>query len=87
MIHQQDKDAFWAVVKDCLVEIYGLARSEALSRSKELRDAIERTPERRHGAIFYHTDPLDVAHDIAGKDVDLSKAQERYDAILERHNW
>jgi hypothetical protein len=87
VIRQQDKNAFWTVIEDCLVEIFGLMRPDALFRSQKLRDVIEATPDRRHGAIFYHTEPLDVAHDIAGRQVDLSQVQEKYQAILARHNW
>ena len=87
MIRQQDKKAFWAVVRDCLVEIYGLSRSSARTRSKRLRDVMERAPERHYGDIFYHAEPFDVACDVAGKSLDLSQYRARYDAILNRHNW
>jgi hypothetical protein len=87
MIQKQDKNAFWNVVKDCLVEIYGLTPRDACVRSQKLRGSIEETPDRRYGSIFYHAEPLEVANDIAGKKIDLVKAQHKYQAILAKHNW
>jgi hypothetical protein len=87
MIDQKAKDAFGDVVEDCLVEIHGIPRPAAQKRSLDLRARIESPPSGMSSEIFYHTEPFDVACDIAGKPLDLSQYRPQYEPIASRHNW
>ncbi len=81
------KDAFWQVVKDCLIDIHGLSPSEAQKRSRDLRAEIESPPQGLSSDIFYHAEPFDVACDLAGNQLDVLQYRSQYDLILDRHNW
>ena len=87
MIDQKAKDAFWDVVEDCLVEIHGFHKAVAHKRSLDLRTRIESPPSGMSSDIFYHTEPFDVACDIAGSQLDFSQYRRQYDPIASRHNW
>ena len=87
MIDRRAKDSFWAVVSDCLVEVDGLPRAKAETRSNELRKRVERPSRDDSADIFYHAEPFDVAQDIAGEERDHSKYRTQYEEILARHNW
>ena len=87
MIDSKAKDAFWSAVEDCLVEIHGLARPDAHNRSMDLRARIESPPTGMSSESFYHSEPFDVACDIAGKYPPLSQYRPLYDRILDHYNW
>ena len=75
---------FWRVVEDCLIQIYRRDGHEAAERTAELRERIEHPPTGMSTDIFYHTEPFDVASDIAEELVDLCDYQATYDEILNR---
>jgi hypothetical protein len=86
--HVTEKNLFWAVVDDCLQEIFGISASEADARSQKLRCEVEKTRPKRGTELFYHAEPIDVAADLAGKGRKLKSADWRkYDAILARRKW
>jgi len=87
MIKQKAKDEFWAIVEECLVEIFDVAGPEAARKSRKLRKTIEQSPPEQYGDIFYHAEPIHVAEDIVGRQGDLSSCRDRYEAILARHEW
>jgi hypothetical protein len=80
------KDSFWRVVQDCLVEILGFSRREAISMGKHLRDEIDEEPEEISKDLFYHNEPFDIACDLARKKIECSACQEKYESILKRHS-
>src|SRR5437870_2377606 len=93
MYDPADAEVFWAVVKDCLEEIYGFSRTRASARSTRLRTTIEQAslrpssngqaPPRSLRNLFYHAEPIDVAGDLAGRGQTLSEGDWRkYDIIL-----
>jgi hypothetical protein len=85
---QADKEVFWAVVRDCLEEIFGFEQAEAAARSHNLRDQVDRSSRRPYKDLFYHAEPIDVAGDLAERKGRLSKTDwKRYDDILARHHW
>jgi len=86
-IPEKAKDAFWAVVEDCLVEIFGLKKQDAHQKSIGLRTRVEVPQPGIFNEIFYHAEPFYVACDIAGKELDVSSYQSQYDNLLSRHNW
>jgi hypothetical protein len=81
------KDCFWRVVEDCLVEFHQLARPDAQTQSKQLRAILDQPPPGVTRTAVYHSEPFDVACNVAGRELDLSNYRGRYEAILQRHNW
>lgn len=85
------KDAFWAIIVDCLVLFHGISPAEATAAADDLRARIE-TPLPLEGPpapwdkdLFYHNEPLYVADDIAGRETDAGLAAAEYEAIQDRH--
>jgi hypothetical protein len=87
MIDAKVKETFWDVVEECLIEIHGLSKPDAQTRSMDLRTRIESPPSGMSSDIFYHAEPFDVACDLAGRPLDLSQYRPQYDPIVGRHHW
>jgi hypothetical protein len=85
------KDAFWAIVVDCLHHFHGMDRCVAEDAAASLRHTIEvppfvdRPPPGYDREVFYHNDPLYVADDIAGREADVRAVAAEYEAIQDRH--
>ncbi|MBB4635457.1 hypothetical protein [Longimicrobium terrae] len=85
------KNAFWAIVVDCLVQFHGMPRGEATSAADALRARVGvPLPVAGPAApwesdLFYHNEPLYVADDIAGRDADATAIEAEYEAIQDRH--
>jgi hypothetical protein len=83
-----DKKAFWEVVNECLLKFHKLNANEAGERIEKLRKTIKEPPGGADEDLFYHAEPFDVACDLAGKPLTLTKARRKeYDCILECRNW
>jgi hypothetical protein len=87
VIDMQAKNAFWAVVRDCLVEIYGFTETDACQKSACMRQDLENAPPGVDSDLLYHAEPLDIASDIAGRAPDERKARRPYEKILKKHDW
>ena len=83
-----DKKAFWEVVKECLLKFHKLDANEADERIEKLRKAIKEPPGGVDEDLFYHAEPFDVACDLAGEPLALTKTlRKKYDDILKCRNW
>ncbi len=71
------KNEFWAVVEDCLREFHRVKQPDARRKAAKLRNAIERMTN-SEVELFYHSEPFDVACDIADRPLDLSDYHGRY---------
>lgn len=86
------RNEFWQVVEDCLVEIHGRARTEAIVLSLDLRRTYESDPERYGADLIYHDEPFYVACDLAGlheipkQHLLLERMSDVHNAILSRHD-
>jgi hypothetical protein len=86
------KDEFWAIVRDCLTQIYRLSPSDATRGVEGLRARIESPPAGVSGELIYHDEPFSVACDIAGdhdatlKNKKMEEFRETYAIIREHHN-
>jgi hypothetical protein len=71
------KDEFWAVVEDCLREFHGMKQEGIRRRAGKLRSAIERMTT---GVLesFYHSEPFDVACEIAHNPLNVEEYLDRY---------
>lgn len=76
------KGAFWAVVTDCLVEFHQKQPLQARILASELRERIESPPPGIDAELFYHSEPFDVACEIAGQAMEIREHWPRYEAIL-----
>ncbi|HEY8885022.1 MAG TPA: hypothetical protein VIO35_06900 [Chloroflexota bacterium] len=72
---------YWNIVVECLVEIFGFSPAEAREKVDSLQTRIEG---RRAADLFYHAEPLDVASDLAGVQLDADLVTHHYAAILHR---
>ena len=86
MISNDEKDAFWEIVAECLSRYYGVERANASGMASHLRERIE--PSGVSNEMVYHAEPLDIASDLAGatdKGASIRReAQEDYLQLLAR---
>lgn len=87
MISIKAKDAFWNVVKECLIAFHKFGEDAAEEKTKELRQRLEKPPVGMSSDILYHSEPYNIACNIAGKERDISEDREKYKKILDRNNW
>ena len=85
MITDSLKNAFWAAVADCLAEFHHRSRPKAVASTFDLRMRLENPPEDVDSDLIYHSEPFEVASNLAEEDLDISKYRQQYDLILERH--
>lgn len=76
----EEQDHFWFVVRECLKRFYTEQAAEGLRRVPALRRKVNRMPLQTL-EMFYHAEPLDVARDLAGVDVDESGFAAEYLAL------
>jgi hypothetical protein len=81
-----DRRAYWRAVEDCLVELYGMSRSEAEAGVAELRARLKTLPQGMNSGFIYHQEPIHQAADLVGQDLSPETYGRKYDKILERHN-
>lgn len=85
------KDAYWAIVADCLSRFHGMSPAAATVATEDLRARIEAPlpfggpPAPWESDLFYHMEPLYVADDIAGREADAGLVAAEYEAIQDRH--
>ena len=89
------KDAYWVVVLDCLTDLFGIPAATATGLVNDRRAAVDLTPHRLGGDIFYHKEPFEVALDLAQSPASLAttrhvsiddpSALAAYESILGRH--
>jgi hypothetical protein len=71
------KDQFWAVVEDCLQEFHGQKQEMSRRKANKLRNSVERMTT-AEVELFYHSEPFDVACEIAGAPLEVDVYLERY---------
>jgi hypothetical protein len=84
---QIDRNEFWQIVNDCLVAFHKLTPQKAQNRTRRLRVRIESAPRSTPTVIFYHSEPFDVACDLAERQLDFIKFRRQYECLLKRHGW
>jgi len=71
------KDEFWAVVADCLHEFHGIKPEVSRRKAGKLRNAIGRLTTAQV-EFFYHSEPFDVACEIADEPLRVEEHLDRY---------
>jgi hypothetical protein len=79
---EDDKILFWNIIEHCLVKFHGKKSRWAHAAAIELREKIESTPLGMPDDIFYHAEPFDIACDIAGEHLDITRFWKEYDAMF-----
>lgn len=71
------KSEFWAVVEACLSEFHGMKPETIRRKAGKLRSSIERmTADEME--FFYHSEPFDVANEIADDALKIEAHIDRY---------
>jgi hypothetical protein len=84
---QTNRNEFWSIVNDCLVEFHKLTRHDARYRTRRLRDRIESAPRSTPTVSFYHSEPFDIACDLAERQLDFIRFRKQYECLLKQHGW
>lgn len=71
------KDEFWAVVVDCLHEIHNHELSVSRLKADTLRQSVERADPAKM-ELFYHSEPFDVACEIAQQWLNVEDHLDQY---------
>jgi hypothetical protein len=71
------KDEFWSVVRDCLREFHKMTTEIARRKATQLRKKIESMP-KGSMEFFYHSEPFDVACDMANHPLKVERHLDRY---------
>lgn len=85
VIPRFDRRPYWRVVEDCLVELFGMSRSEARRDVAELKAREKALPTGMDRDMIYHDEPVNVASKWLDEQPPYKDYGERYDRILERH--
>jgi hypothetical protein len=70
-------DEFWAVVEDCLQEFHGIKSAAIQRKAGKMRQVVERMT-RSEQESFYHSEPFDVACEIADNPLNVEDHLARY---------
>lgn len=87
MINTEAKNAFWEVVKECLVRFHSFSEHKAEKKMMALRERLEKPPVGMSSEVLYHSEPYYVACNIAQNERDISEDRGEYERILEKYNW
>ena len=71
------KDDFWGVAEDCLREFHGMKQDAIRRKVGKLHNAIERMTT-AESEFFYHSEPFDVACEIADNALNVEDYLDRY---------
>lgn len=70
-------DEFWSVVEDCLREFHGMKQDAVRRKAGKLRSLVERMTTGELES-FYHSEPFDVACEIADNPLNAEDHLDRY---------
>jgi hypothetical protein len=73
--------AYWAVVRDCLVDLFNSPISAANTLTNDRMAEVEFAPKSVKSDIFYHHEPFDVAAELAARNHPSPKSLPNYVAV------
>jgi hypothetical protein len=89
------KNAYWLVVRDCLIDLFGVAAGDAAFLSSDFRTKLESAPKSARDDITYHEDPFLVAESLSRRpglstkvpppNIDDPAILNAYESIMARH--
>lgn len=84
-MNQQVRDAYWALVRECLTRFHGLSKAEARRRVTDLIHDMEHAPEGIDTDVVFTNEAFDLASDLAGRELELGPRLDEYLAMMARH--
>lgn len=81
MLTKHDKDSFWSVVKDCLLELLDEPARDAVIAVNEYRAEVEAADSTYE--MLYHEEPFEVA--CALKGIDRAKSEKLYFENIDKY--
>jgi hypothetical protein len=81
------KNAFWAIVADCLETFHGYSPETARCRVQKFRERVENPPApfEEDGELIYHDEPFYIANDLAQRELPVNEHGDEYARIMARH--
>jgi hypothetical protein len=77
IVPDEAKDQFWSVVKTCLRVFHKMSPDTTRRKATQLRHKIDTMPPESL-ELFYHSEPFDVACDLANHPLNLEKHLDQY---------
>jgi hypothetical protein len=81
------KDDFWQIIEECLIQLHHKDPVDANQLVQDLRQKIENPPAGVVSELFYHSEPFDVACDLAGSQLRFDQGKFDYFDLLKKHYW
>ena len=78
------RDAYWAIVKECLIRFYDLDQREADARMAELYKEMEDAPAGIDTDVVYTNEAFHLAGELAGREMDFRPFWAEYVAMMDR---
>jgi len=83
IIPEEDQEHFWSVVKQCLREFHAARTPSLLRKMNRLRVKVEKLP-LEGMELFFHSEPFDVACQLADHPLRVEDHLERYLSIRDK---
>ncbi len=77
VVSDNPEKEFWIVVEQCLHAFHAMKPVAIRTKTKTLRDTIERMTS-SECELFYHSEPFDVACELAGNQLNIDEYLDRY---------
>jgi hypothetical protein len=81
---QPRRDAYWAIVKECLIRFYDLDQREADARVAALHQDMENAPADIDTDVVYTNEAFHLAGELAGREMDIRPYWDEYVAVMDR---
>ncbi len=78
------RDAYWALVKECLIRFYRVSESDATKRVAGFLREMENAPEEIDTDVVYNNEAFHLAGDLIGRELDIRPFWEEYVATMDR---
>lgn len=78
------REAYWAIVKECLTRYHGLGEQEADAHVAEFRRDMANAPDDIDTDVVYNTEAFQLASDLAGRELDARPYWDEYLAMMDR---
>jgi len=78
------RDAYWALVKECLIRFYDLGEPEATKRVAGFLREMDDAPGDIDTDVVYNNEAFHLAGDLIGRELDIRPFWEEYVAMMDR---
>jgi hypothetical protein len=78
------REAYWAIVKECLTRFYDLGQRKADARVAAFRRDMANAPDDVNTDVVYNTEAFDLAGELAGRELSIRPYWDEYLAMMDR---